>query len=216
MLPDPLSHYRQKLRAFVHACGECIDDLKLHREGIPVFYNLDFSLLCPVLFSTAKAPPGSKEFLISERDGMTRVVEKAPTEGGFGLVISGATLIEFYDQLDHTFRHIRDVVPSLRRQLAAKELADEVILRKAIATSSEIKRDLALFTQSGIDARLRAPINRLMNFLDANKIRGIGDVLDHELIRDATKANLYQQFLDQQNASRHDTRLSYTRKLVTA
>lgn len=205
-MTDALADHKQRLNGFLRTCGECIDDLKINQKGVPIYYNIDFSLLCPILFNFEKAPPGSKDYLISEKASMRRVLDKAPNEGHFELVISGATVVEFFDQLHHRFQFVTNRIPSLRNQFPIKDLKDEALIRKGLATSADIRRDLALFTQEGIDQQLRAPINRLLKLLDTHKVQGIGDVLDGNEVRKNTDKSLFDEFLAEQRARRHDGR----------
>lgn len=202
-MTDVLTDHIQRLSGFLRACGECIDDLRISRQGVPIHYNIDFSLLCPILFNFDHAPPGSKDFLISERASMRQVLSKGPNEGHYGLVVSGATIVEFFDQLDHGLRWIENRVPALHDKFRMKDVKDEALLRKSLTTSKEIKQELLLVTQVGLDERLRAPINRLLKLLDTNTIRGIGDVVDGNKVRSKTNRSLFDQFIVEQNARRH-------------
>jgi hypothetical protein len=60
-----LTHHVRLLSYYVRALSDGLEDLKAQREGIPLYYNLDFSLLCPVLFNVR--PTGSKDFLMNKR-----------------------------------------------------------------------------------------------------------------------------------------------------
>lgn len=211
-MTDTRTEYIRKLNGFIRVCGDCISDLSLIRAGVPVYYNMDFSLLCPNLFSIDRVPRGSKEFLISEKASIKRVLDKRPSDGHYTLVVSGATIFEFFDQLDHTVRDIEERVPELRTKFKAKEMDDAVLLKEAWATSANIKKELSLLTQQGLNARLMNPITRLLSLLESHKVKGIGDVVDPAELREKTDRNLYNQFLAEQNSQRHDARFREDRE----
>jgi hypothetical protein len=191
-----------QLSYFLHVFGECLEDVRRSRNGVPIYYNVDFSLLCPILFSSSDAPPGSKEFLVSTKESMRRVLDKKPEEGHYKLVVSGPTVIEFFDQLDHLLRYLEQRIPALSTQFGIK---DEALLRSSFKTSKEIQRDLRdlpLLTQKGLDERVRAPINKLLKLLDDGAVRGIGDVLDEKTIRAETSRSVFDRFVAEQGSRR--------------
>ena len=195
-------HVRQ-LSYFARAFGDCIADVKAFRAGDRIYYNIDFSLLCPILFD--RTPAGAKEFLFSTKDRMNRVLENVAATEHFGLVVSGATVIEFFDQLDHMYRSLPTLaerLPSLRDRYA---ISDENFLREALKTSGEIKRDLhdlSLLTQKGQDQRLRAPVNKLLKLFDTGALAGIGDVVDGDLVRKQTDSSLFEKFVAEHTQKR--------------
>ena len=198
-------HIRQ-LSYFARAFGDCISDIRDTRTGIRLYYNLDFSLLCPILFD--RAPVSSKAFLTSVKEGMRRVLEGTSTEQYYKLAVSGPTVIEIFDQLDHVLRGLPDLqqrIPNLRNRYNRK---DETILRGAVKTSQEIRRDLSdlsILTERGQDQRMRGPINKFLQLLDSGAVCGIGDVVDRDLIRRETNKAAFDRFVDEHNARRGQT-----------
>lgn len=201
-----LADHTQQLRYFARALGDCITDVRDTRAGIRLFYNLDFSLLCPLLFD--RVPLGSKAFLTSVREGMERVMANATSEQYYGMTVSGPTVIEFFDQLDHLFRGLPDLqqrIPSLRNRYNRK---DETILRGALKTSQEIRKDLkelSILTEKGQDQRIRGPINKFLHLLDSGAVCGIGDIIDGDFVRRETNTATFDRFVEEHNTRRGHT-----------
>jgi hypothetical protein len=193
--PHLLDHIK-KLEYFARACMECINDINDIHNGISIFYNIDFSLLCPALFD--RPPQGSAPFLDSKKSEMKRVLNEVKNLPGSQLVVSGPTVLEIFDQLNHIQRQYNTNL----RSLHARHRRQDSILRDALKTSEQIRNDLAIFTSKGIDARVRAPIDRFLKLMDAGTIVGIGDVVDVDLVRTKTDKNLYEQFLKQHEQER--------------
>jgi hypothetical protein len=127
------------------------------------------------------------------------VLHKKQGEGHYDLIITGPTIMEFYDQLEHLVRQLqlqRIRVPHQYTQMTEKEL------RRAIMTSEDINRELAQFTEQALDERVRTPINRLLDLLGTGAIRGIGDVLDVEGMVTPATLDRFDAFLAQQRNQR--------------
>lgn len=195
--PLLLMDHRKEFQFVVRAIGECMDDLRTSERGSPVSYNMDFGLLCPVLFS--KPGKGSKDFLAGPVNTTRRVLERGSKDGNFQIVISGPTVIEFFDQLDHALQGARRAAIRIPTRYAD---FDERRLRDQLLTSQELRDDLGHLTRSGLDARLRQPIERMLQLLDSGSVLGIGDVVDIEAVRRATDRSLFESFVRQHRAGR--------------
>lgn len=198
-MPRPLSlvGHIKKLEYVARSLGECLVDLSESQQGKDIYYNMDFSLLCPVLFS--KPGSGSAAFVTSPTPGIRHVLHKEKGEGHYDLVVTGPTIMEFYDQLEHLVNHLqlqRMRIPHTYTDMTEKEL------RRAIMTSDDIRRELSQFTEQTLDERVRAPINHLLQLLASNTIRGIGDVVDIEGMVSRQTLETFDVFLAQQRHQR--------------
>lgn len=192
-----VSRHVRLLSYYVRAISDGLEDLKAQQEGIPLYYNLDFSLLCPVLFN--KTPVGSKDFLMKSKDGMSTILSKGLDEGHFNIVMSGATLLEFYDQLNHLLAGYHARVSGVVQKYKEINPSD---LRDLIVSSDHIRNELAIITARGVDGEIRQPINRLLGYLDKGTVRGIGDVVDAESLRGKSNVEQFNSFFEQQRARR--------------
>jgi hypothetical protein len=189
----------RKLDYFTRACGECISDIVETRHGVPNFYNIDFSLLCPILFNYP--PVGSKEFLMPTKAGTWRIIEKAPSTEYYNLVISGITVIEFFDQLTHITRDFQRRIPVLRKRYGKSE--DLRNLRDDwLKTSDQIRQELAIVTEKGMDERVREPADKFVELLDNNVVHAVGDVLDVNMLHQATDTGLFQRLFEEHKRQR--------------
>jgi hypothetical protein len=199
-LSNDVAEYIKNLEFIARCAGECSVDIGHQRAGRPIYYNVDFGLLCPVLF--AMPGPGSKEFLAPPIESTRRVLGKKPAEGGFELVVSGPTIIEFFDQLNHTLHGLQRQALILKEIPRKYSLADEASLRTALITSDELRRDLVQLTQKDLDQRVRTPIKALLALLKHNALRGTADVLDIEALRHLSNNDQFKIFLKEQLATR--------------
>lgn len=201
--PLNLSDHVREFEYVTRAVGECLNDFLAARDGHPVHYNVDFGLLCPLLFN--KPGPGSKEFLMAAVPYTRRALDLGSGSDSFRFVVSGPTIIEFFDQLDHMLRGARHAALTIPRRYTD---VDEGTLRDQLLTSGALREDLTRLTRRGIDANLRKPVRRLLEWLDAGSIVGIGDVVDVEAVRAATDKALFSRMFEQQRS----TRLSDSRR----
>ena len=192
-----LSRHVKLLSYYVRALSDGLDDLKAHRSGVPLYYNIDFSLLCPVIFN--RRPLGSKDFLMKSKDGMSTVLSKGLNEGHFNIVMSGATLLEFFDQLNHMLSSYEDRVTGIIDKYRRTNPTD---LRELIVSSDDIRNELSIITNRGVEDEIRQPINRLLGYLDSGTVRGIGDVIDAQELRGASDPEKFNSFFEQQRAKR--------------
>ncbi len=71
MATDIRDHLRN-LRYVQGAAASTIEDLIAHQKGAKLRYHLDFSLLCPALFS--RPSPGSGKFLDVLKNPVSRII----------------------------------------------------------------------------------------------------------------------------------------------
>lgn len=164
----------KELEFLARACQECAEDVSAIRRGEPVNYNLDFALLCPVVFP--QPGKGSKDFFLPPAQSVRRVLANAEA-GAFQVVISGYTMMEVFDQLAHMRRRLRTVRPDLYSSV------DKGALREHLMTSRQLRAQLLQYTQRGLDSLTRKPVEYLEGLFDSGAVRGIGDVFDTSLIR---------------------------------
>lgn len=198
MTKDLVGKRVSELEYFIRAFSECLEDLKSDRNGQTVSYNVDFSLLVPVLFPNMQ-PSGTKPYLSSAKPGMERVLSRAKEESGFELVISGATLIEFYDQLCHQLIDLKTRIPGSLEQLRSMPAKKATTL---VRSSDRIRQDLEIISGNGLAEVVNAPIQRLYTLLEDGSIRGIGDIVDAEALRRRTRRELFASFLDEHRRKR--------------
>jgi hypothetical protein len=130
-----VEHHLKRVNYFLRAFSECKDDINSAKMGRVPHYNLDFGLLVPVLFD--RRASGSKDFLSSLKGGMSKVLSNRPPSGHHDLVVSGATLVEFYDQLSLVVQDLEHRVPqTLRDYTNTSEL--EII--DLVRSSKQIRR----------------------------------------------------------------------------
>ena len=193
---------RQLLKQFdiyARMCADSRSDVSALRAEQPVNYSLDFSLLCPVLFS--QPGPGSGDFALSSTAAIRRILDPDARQD-FQLVMSGLTLIEFFDQLDH---HLTGIDHPHFELYAA---VDRNTLREELLTSSQLRDRLHQYTPTSLDSRLRRPVEKLERLIATGTLKGIGDVVDVAAVRRATDTDQFQHLLDQQRTrrKRFDTR----------
>lgn len=195
--PMSVQDHITEINYVVRAVGECQEDLATAKAGNgPVIYNIDFGLLCPVLF---KSPgQGSSPFMVSAAAATRTVLEKGAGHHAFRIVMSGLTLLEFFDQLNHTLSSIQ------RASLRIPEYAtfDESQMRDTLMSSDQLRARLLAFTRRGLDAQVRQPINKIMGYLESGSVVGIADVLDVAAVRKATDTAQFRELFAQQLALR--------------
>jgi hypothetical protein len=178
------------MQIYARACAESRDDIRDASAGTPVNYNLDFSLLRPVLFTS-----GSAENTASAR-ATWRVLEPRSGRQLYRLVISGLTLIEFFDQLEHRTSHLQQSRPELYAAVPQR------LLGEALATSAELRARLAQFTESGIEHALMKPISELDGLLRRGVLSGMGDLVNGSALMAATDEREYLPLFEEQRARR--------------
>lgn len=175
----------KELEFLARACQESAEDISAIKRGEPVNYNLDFALLCPVVFP--QPGKGSKEFFLPPAPSVRRVLTNAEA-GAFQIVISGYTMMEVFDQLAHMRRRLRSVRPDLYSSV------DKGALREHLMTSQQLRAVLLQYTERGLDSLTRKPVEYLGHLFDSGAVRGIGDVFDTSLIRRHADRDQLQRF----------------------
>lgn len=198
-MSDPLkvSSIIRRLQVYARACADACDDISVTRGGVPVNYNLDFSLLRPVLFSAGQSADNA-----ASARATWRMLDPSAPPGPYRLVISGLTLIEFFDHLEHKASSLRQSRPELYSAVPKRLLSD------ALATSAELRARLHRFTERGMNAALREPIQELEALLRRGALAGIGDVLNVAAVRQATDEREFEKLFNEQRSRRlpHDRR----------
>ncbi len=183
----------KELEYLARACQESAEDIRAIKRGEPVNYNLDFALLCPVVFQ--QPGKGSKDFFLPSAPSVRRILSNAKASA-FQIVISGYTMMEIFDQLAHMRHRLRTARPDLYSSV------DEGVLRGQLMTSEQLRADLLQFTERGLDALTRVPVDYMRSLLDSGAIRGIGDVLDSSLIRRYADRDQLERFFAEHRAQR--------------
>ena len=182
-----------ELQWLTRACREAADDVAKMRGGKEVTYNLDFSLLCPVLFPNPGA--GSSDFFEPSAPAVRRMLAAANTRP-FRLVMTRYTLLEIFDQMHHQ---------GLRLATSRAELyssVDEGLLRDQLLTTPDLRRELSQITEQGINDHVREPIEFISGLLDSRTLVGIGDVVDISEVRKVADKNQLRRFYEEQRTSR--------------
>ena len=183
----------RELEYIARACQESAEDIRAIESKQSVIYNLDFGLLCPVVF---KHPgEGSKEFLVPPVAATRRVLSSSE-DVPFQMVISGYTMMEIYDQLAHLHQRLRLARPELYTTI------DKLMLREQLMTSDKLRGTLTHYTESGLDGMVRAPIEYMEQLFDSGAIRGIGDVVDASAIRRVADRAQFDRFYGEHRDAR--------------
>jgi hypothetical protein len=183
----------RELEYLARACEEAAEDVVSIHAGESVSYNLDFDLLCPVLFQNPGA--GSKEFRTETIASVRRILGGA-SHSGFSLVMSGYTWLEFFDQLAHTEAHLRTARPDLYSSV------DERLLREQLLTSDGLRQQLRKLTADGLNAQVRGPIDSMTRLLASGVIRGIGDIVDTSAVRRSADKQQFERFYSEHRERR--------------
>ncbi len=186
----------RNLRYVQGAAATTIDDLVRHNSGRKLRYHLDFSLLCPALFNLPS--PGSGNFLDFLKNPVNRIVSGSGSENSlYQLSITGATLIEFYDQLNHQIEWLEQKAPEQIKNYREKYLKSPT--GNDLVTAGRVRRDLQLFTKDGYKEQIVKPVDKLISWLDEGSIVGVGDLVSSEVeghLR--TKKDLFKTLLESQ------------------
>ena len=199
-MPMNIKDHLRNLRYVQGAAASTIDDLKKHEIGEPLRYHLDFSLLCPALFN--RPSPGSGAFLDILKNPVNRIINGSVEDDSmYQLSITGATLIEFYDQLNHQIEWLEQKAPSYinrYRNEYLKSPTDNDLIK-----SSRVKKDLEIFTKNGYDNQIINPINKLIGWIENGAIVGVGDLVSNEVTDHLkTKQTLFNKLLESQKTRR--------------
>jgi hypothetical protein len=178
------------------ALAESSEDLIARRHGSDVLYNLDFSLLAPILFDRPSA--GSKEFIVEAARATEHVLDADYSERPFQIVLSPFTIAEFFDQIQHALGHVNS--PHFEWYGAV----DFGLLREELMTSARLRADLQAFTERGIRATLERPFERLLDLLDRGAVCGIADVMDVGSLRNEAEGGAaeFDALFKEQRAAR--------------
>jgi hypothetical protein len=154
----------------IRALSHTHEDLASANGGQPLIYNLDFSLICPVLFH--QVGEGSKPFLPDVKRWMPRVLEPhlERVQVPYTLFMSGVTFIEFLDQVKHHTDGLE------RRAEEVLSLDPAVLSDRSMPTTEALKKDLSLLNGVVYDAAVTGPIRRLRQLLEDCALNGIGDL----------------------------------------
>lgn len=193
-----IKDHLRNLRYVQAAAASTIEDLKAHQNGGKLRYHLDFSLLCPALFN--RPSPGSGNFLEVLKNPVSRIINNNENNL-YQLSITGATLIEFYDQLNHQIEWLEQKVPShiakYREEYLKYPTENELI------QSQTVIRDLEIFTNNGYDNQILKPINKLINWIESGSIVGVGDLVSEDVTDHLkTKNPLFRDLLESQKNRR--------------
>lgn len=193
-----LAEFIHELHFVTRAIGEAQEDLTHVRKGNAPIYNLDFALLCPVLFR--RPGQGSKSLLTQTKPTMRRILMEASSRSDFQIVVSTPTIVEFFDQLEHTLNYVqRRAALHIPEQYST---IDEDKLRRYLLTSKELREDLVAYTRGGLDQQLREPIDKLLGLLESGALMGMDDVLDGAAVRRAAVPGQFSTFLDEHVSKR--------------
>lgn len=192
-----LSDHNEKIGYIESTIASCINDLNQSFSGRLPIYNIDFSLICPLLFE--KPVEGSKEYLVSSKDLMNRILDSDGFDGVCHIAISGATYYEFLDQLEHTRHCIQTKLPRIINRNIESILNDNDFLMK----SDNIRDSLLVLSKKGYKTRIKEPIQKLRILIEKNAINGLGDFLEPPSKKDIEKIRpLYEQILRDQTTFR--------------
>lgn len=151
--------------------GHCRNDyIEFITKGIKPLYNIDFSLLCPLLFN--KPAPASKNFLTSVKEWMPHVLE-SESKKYFELIITGPTFWEFLDQLIHIIELYQYSIPAY-----IKKHGNRFLKKKDWVQTNEISNKLYALSSEGFNYIVNTPIEKLVKLLDNEIILGIGDIME--------------------------------------
>lgn len=147
--------------------------------------------MCPVLFHMPSE--GSNDFLIPVRHWMNHVFGIAKCNQNIKLVISAATLYEFYDQMNHALESLKLKKPKLLDNYFNKKIEDDSGLN-----SNEIRNHLQIFCELGYKHNILDPVNKFLKYLNENTVYGVGDFFE-KLTPSETKKylELTNRFLNQ-------------------
>jgi hypothetical protein len=182
--------------------ASCLEDLSLCKKSGRLIYNLDFCLLFPHFFN--KPAIGSREYLLSAKEWMPRLLNEASTCDLFTIAISGPTFFEFLDQLKHQIDDFKINIPTLAREQAQKNIRYDGLIK-----STKIRDKLSILSSRRYWEGTSAPIEKLIGYLNTGAVTGIGDYVS----KPSQKTTAYLTYLfdklinDQiENRMRHDSR----------
>jgi hypothetical protein len=195
-----IKDHLRNLRYVQGGAATTIDDLISHNSGHKLRYHLDFSLLCPALFKMPS--PGSGNFLDFLKNPVNRIISGSRSENSlYQLSITGATLIEFYDQLNHQIEWLEQKAPEQIKNYREKYLKSPT--DNDLVTAQRVRRDLQLFTKDGYHEQIVKPVNKLIDWLDEGSIVGIGDLVSSEVEGHLkAKKGLFRTLLERQKSRR--------------
>ena len=191
-----LLHHISKIEYLGRVIGQTYQDYLVGLENNLTFYNLDFGLICPVLFDLPSR--GSNDFLDPVKQWMDHVLNMANENHKIKFIISAATLYEFYDQMNHFIEELQ-----LRKPILLTNYFNKKIDNESGISTKEIIRDLAIFSEQGYHSKVLRPVNRLKNFLNNDVIYGVGDYFESLTSKESIVFNeLTNEFLEQHMSKR--------------
>jgi len=195
-----LKDHKTKIAYLNRVVGQTLTDYKtVSKDGGNIYYNLDFSLLCPLLFK--RPSEGSNDFLEPVKQWMQHVLSVTSGQTEVKLIMSAATLYEFYDQMNHYLESLKANKPKLMDYYYNKKVNDDTGI-----TTDEIRRNLLIFSNLGYSYQVLKPVNDLLRYFDDNIICGIGDYFEKltpsesKLFESMTEAFLQQHLKKRYNA----------------
>lgn len=197
MKPITLSDHKQKISYLSGVIGQTLRDHRvIASEGGNIFYNLDFGLICPLLFNHPSE--GSNDFLEPVTQWMKHVLNVASNNEDLRFIMSAATLYEFYDQMNHFLESLKQSKPALLENYFRKRIDDDSGI-----TTDEIRKNLSIFSEQGYNENVLQPVNRLLRYLDDGIIYGVGDYFDSLTPTEVGMFNtLTESFLEQHRVKR--------------
>ncbi len=154
---------------FERVLASCIND-QSEATSIPT-YNIDFELLCPILF---KLPPYTpKHFLKQCKPFVERLLDSPPPKELYNLVISGAGFLEFLDQMYHLYNSLEHTVP-----MFLTNHRKNILFQHGYMSSQQLQHDLSSFSKAGYKATIQQPVQRFKDLLNNGVIHGIGDYFE--------------------------------------
>jgi hypothetical protein len=202
-MQDFLSDLKSKVDFIESTLASCITDLEFNKKTnkLPL-YNIDFSIICPLLFS--KPVEGSKEYLLSAKNLVSRLFDGEDTNNLFHITISGATFFEFLDQLEHIRYCIENKLPKIIELNTSKIINENILME-----SDSIRDSLSILAEKGYAERIVKPIKNMKQMVEGQKLCGLGDFLDPPSKKRITETKyIYEKILQQNKKVRLNRDLS--------
>lgn len=156
-----LSYFKTSVISSLH-------DLNLRKKGYVPKYNIDFSMLYPLLFNTV--PSGSKKFKLDLKGMMNRILDMESCKGLYSLIISGPTYYEFLDQLEHIRHDLQVGIPNILNRYSK-----DIVKEDWLINSEQLLERLSIFSSDGYNKTIEKPVSLLRNYVNSGLISGIGD-----------------------------------------
>ena len=204
--PTTPEYFCQALERTSFNLAYALTDANENQKHITPIYNLDFSLLAPILFQSSA--PGAKAFIPDVREVTSRVLGNSATQVPFTLAIGAPFYYEFVDQLHHkseAILSVRDTLSHLNSGDIKRLLEEEIS-----STTKELLGKLELITDTGIEQQIWQPVSRLKTLLEDGKVHGLGDYISpHSLFHGSDVQIKFDEIVADMRAKRLQWDLSY-------